>query len=204
MPSSSQPDFITTDLDVNLLATPFKVQTDWNVITGTPSSGKTTLINQLAGKGFQTVPETARLYIKREMAKGQILHPSRMDAAALQRNIKDMQLGVERKLPTNDTLFLDGAVPGSLSFYRVFGLNPNEMLLECFHHRYASVFVLEPLPFQLDEERVKEVLSFTSFLDKWHTQDYLALGYNVVRVPILSPEEWIAFVIERLSEQGLM
>jgi predicted ATPase len=204
MPNSSQPDFSTTELDANLLATPFKVQTNWHVIAGTASSGKTTLINQLAEKGFQTVPETARLYIKREMAKGQTLHPIRTDAAALQRNIKNMQLSIESELRANDMIFLDAAVPSSLAYYRVFGLNPNEILLECFHHRYASVFILEPLPFQLDEERVEEIAAFTSFLDRWHTRDYLALGYNVVRVPILSPEERLAFVLERLSEQGWM
>ena len=32
-------------LDPALLSTPFKIQTNWHVITGAPSSGKTTMIN---------------------------------------------------------------------------------------------------------------------------------------------------------------
>jgi predicted ATPase len=56
----------TTELDPDLLSTPFRVQTNWHVITGAPSSGKTTLIDQLAAKGFRTVPEGARLYIERD------------------------------------------------------------------------------------------------------------------------------------------
>jgi hypothetical protein len=30
------------------------------------------------------------------------------------------------------------------------------------------------------------------------------LGYRVVRVPVLTPEERLAFVLDRLSEQGLI
>jgi predicted ATPase len=202
MPHIPQHDFRTTELDPDLLSTPFRVQTNWHVITGAPSCGKTTLIDQLANQGFQTVPETARLYIKKEMDKGRTIHPIRANPAALQRSIKDMQLSIEDGLRFNDVLFLDGAVPGSLAYYRVFGLNPNEILPECFHHRYASVFILAPLPFQLDDERVEEIADIAGYLDEWHTWDYSALGYDVVRVPVLSPQERLTFVLERLSEQG--
>ena len=204
MLNTPQHDFRTTELDPHLLSTPFRVQTNWHVITGAPSCGKTTLIDQLANQGFQTVPETARLYIEREMAKGRTIHPIRANAAALQRSIKDMQLSIEGGLRANDVLFLDGAVPGSLAWYRVFGLNPNEILLECFHHRYASVFILDPLPFQPDDQRVEEIAAIAGYLDEWHTRDYSALGYRVVRVPVLPPQERLAFVLERLSEQGLI
>ena len=204
MPSTPQHEFRTTELDPDLLSTPFGVQTNWHVITGAPSCGKTTLIEELASQGFQTVPETARLYIEREMAQGRTIHPIRVDAAALQRSIKDLQLRVEGGLRVKDVLFLDGAVPGSLAYYRVFGLDPNEILLECFHHRYASVFVLDPLPFQPDDERVEEIAAVQGYLDEWHTRDYRALGYRVVRVPVLPVQERLAFVLERLSEQGLI
>ena len=54
MSDITQQDYSLAELDPNLLATPFKVQTNWYVITGTPSCGKTTLIDQLAAKGFQS------------------------------------------------------------------------------------------------------------------------------------------------------
>jgi predicted ATPase len=204
MPNTPHHDFRTTELDPDLLSTSFKVQTNWLVITGAPCCGKTTLIDLLADKGFQTVPETARLTIEGEMAKGQTIHPIRENAAALQRRIKDMQLGIERGLRATDVTFLDGAVPGSLAWYRVFGLNPNEILPQCFHHRYASVFVLDPLPFQPDDQRVKEMAAIAGYLDEWLARDYGALGYRVVRVPVLSSQERLAFVLVNLSEQGLI
>jgi ABC-type molybdenum transport system ATPase subunit/photorepair protein PhrA len=59
MIDNSQHGFISTELDPVLLSSPFKVQTNWHVITGALCSGKTTLIDQLTEMGFQTVPENA-------------------------------------------------------------------------------------------------------------------------------------------------
>jgi predicted ATPase len=55
-----------TELDADILLTPFEVWTNWHVIMGGPSCGKTTLINLLAAKGFRTIPEGARLYMERD------------------------------------------------------------------------------------------------------------------------------------------
>ena len=195
--------FLTMELDTCLLSLPFKVQTNWHVITGAPSCGKTTLINLLAEQGFQTVPEVARQYMEREITLGRTIAEIHKDGAALQRSLVDMQLGIESGLRAIDVTFLDGAVPGSLAWYRAFGLNPNEILLECFHHRYASVFILDRLPLQLNGLRFDDD-AYISFLDEWHTRDYRALGYNVVRVPVLPPEDRLTFVLEKLSEQGLI
>ena len=204
MLNTPQHDFRTTELDPDLLSTPFRVQTNWHVITGAPSSGKTTLIDQLADQGFQTVPESGRLCVEREMVRGRSIHEIREDFATLQHVIADMQLGIEGGLRAIDVVFLDGAVPGSLTWYRACGRNPNEFLAECFHHRYASVFILDPLPFfQEDGARDDDAL-IVGYLDEWLARDYGALGYRVVRVPVLPPEERLAFVLETLSEQGLI
>jgi len=203
MPDSSHFHFGTTELDPDLLSTPFRVQTNWHVITGAPSSGKTILIDQLADKGFQTVPEGARLYIEREMAKGRTIHEIRENKAVVQRGMVNMQLRMERGLRATDVLFLDRGIPDPLAWHRAFGLNPNEILLECFHHRYASVFILDPLPYQENGARFEDA-SIVGYLDEWHARDYSALGYDVVRVPVLGPEERLAFVLERLSEQELI
>lgn len=203
MRDSAQHDFRTTELDPDLLSTPFRVQTNWHVITGTISCGKTTLIDQLADKGFQTVPESARLYIGREIAKGRTIHEI-LESAADERAMTDWQRRVERGLQATDVVFLDRALPDYLAWWRVHGLNPNELLVECFHHRYASVFMLDPLPFQPDDQRVEEIAPIARFVDEWHTRDYSALGYRIVRVPVLSIQERLAFVLERLCEQGLM
>ena len=198
-----QHDFRTIELDPDLLSTPFKVQTNWHVISGAPSSGKTTLINQLADRGFQTVPETARRIIEQEIARGRTIHEILEDRAALQRRLMEALIGVERGLRASEALFLDRGIPDYFAYCRICGVDPNEFLAACFHHRYASVFMLDPLPFQENGTRDDDV-AIAGYLGDWATRDYIALGYDVVRVPVLAPKERVAFVLERLSEQGLM
>lgn len=125
----------------------------------------------------------------------------RRDPAALQRGVNAMTLRVEQGLRADDVLFLDRALPDALAFCRANGLNPNEILADCFHHRYASVFLLDRLPIKQDGVRFHDDLT-ADLIDEWHARDYSALGYDVVRVPVLAPEERLAFVLERLSEQG--
>jgi predicted ATPase len=203
MNDSSQHDLGAVALDPELLATPLGVQTNWHVITGGACCGKTTLIDLLADKGFQTVPETARQLMEKEKAKGRTIEEIFENGAAFERVLMDVQQGIEHGLCATDAVFLDRALPDCLTFYRIFGMDPNEILAECLHHRYSSVFVLDLLPFQLDGARIEDD-TFTVVLDEWLARDYGSLGYHIVRVPVLSPQERLEFVLERLSEQGLI
>lgn len=189
------------ELDPDLLSTPFRVQTKWHVITGAPCSGKTTLIDLVAAGGFLSVPEVGRKYIEREIAKGRTIDEIRASDVAFASMIKDLQLEIERGLKATEVIFLDRALPDCLAYFRLAGLNPNEILPECFYHRYASVFVLDRLPVQHDGVRTEPDVT-ADLLDEWLARDYSALGYGVVRVPVLPPEKRLAFVNEILAGQG--
>lgn len=189
----------TTALDPDLLSTPFELQTSWIVLTGAACSGKTTLANDLAEKGFQVIPESARLYFEQELTKGRTIKEIRRDGRALQRGIAALQAKFEHGLHAADTAFLDRAMPDSLTFYRVYGIDPNEILPECFHHRYANVFILDRLPFHRSRTLGPEDNAASEFLDEWLTRDYNALGYPVIRVPVLPPRDRIQFILERLT-----
>lgn len=201
MRDAFQQDLRATELDPDLLSTPFAVQTNWHVITGAPSSGKTTLIDQLASRGFRTIPESGRQYIEGELAKGCPIEEIRQNMAGIQIILKEMQREVEQGLPAHDLIFLDGAVPGSLAWYRAFGLNPNEMLPDCFHLRYASVFILASLPYEENGARDEDA-RIVDYLYEWLTRDYIALGYRITRVPVLPVQERLAFLLDRLAELG--
>ena len=201
MPGSSQHDFRATELDPDLLSTPFRVQTNWHVITGASCSGKTTLINLLANRGFQTVPEAGRRYFERELAKGRTIGEIRKDPATFTPQVYEIMIEHERGLRANEIAFLDRGLPDGFAFYRLAGLNPNEILSDCFKHRYASVFILNRLPYQKDRVRVGDD-ALADYLESWISRDYSTLGYNIVWVPVLPPEKRLAFVLESLSEQG--
>lgn len=202
MIKGSQNDFRTAELDRELLATPFDIQTNWHVLTGAPCCGKTTIIDQLAERGFNTVPESAHLYIEQEMDLGRQIGEILKDRIELQAILIEMQIGIEEELPADEVTFLDRALPDSLTFNRYVGLDPNELLPKCFHHRYASVLILDPLPFEEDGVRDYDSVA-VDFTDEWLARDYIALGYSVARVPVLEPEERLEFVLEKVSELGI-
>jgi predicted ATPase len=204
MLDGAKPNFRTTKLDPNLLATPFRFQTNWHVITGAACTGKTTLINQLAAKGFQTAAETAREYFEIELVRGRTIEEIRQNGATAQAGILDLQLEIEGGLRPVEVTFLDRAIPDSLTFHRVVGLNPNEILEECFHYRYASIFILDRLPMARKTPLGPEDDASSIFIDEWLVRDYSALGYQVVRVPVLPPAVRLAFVLDKLAEQGLI
>ncbi len=186
------------ELDAERLLTPFAVHTKWHAIVGAPSCGKTTLIHLLSANGFKTVPEPARTYMEGEIELGRTIEDIHRDGAALQRTLAQLQSAVEASLPPDTTLFLDGSLPSSLSWYRAFGLDPNELLPECFRRRYAAVYLLDPLPLDIDNVRFDDA-ELTGFIHSWITTDFRSLGYEVIRVPVLPPEARLALVLDHLA-----
>ena len=81
-------------------------------------------------------------------------------------------------------------------------MDPNDILPDCFQFRYASVFMLNRLPYQQDGVRGGDDAS-AAYFESWMLRDYSALGYEVIRVPVLTPEERLIFILERLSESKL-
>jgi len=189
--------YLVKELDPNSLDIPFKVQTNWHVITGAPCSGKTTLIEQLANAGYNTLYETARLYYELELAKGRTSQEIRNCGKQTQAGIFQLQLKLEEGLSTSEVVFLDRALPDSLTFHRVFGLNTDSLLPACLHYHYESVFILERLPHDRKIKLGPEDEISAHFIDQWLERDYRALGYRVVRVPVMPPRERLAFVLKK-------
>jgi predicted ATPase len=194
----------TLELDPILLQTSFKIQTNWVVITGSACTGKTTMTNMLADRGFSIIPETAREYIDQEITNGRgieeiIINPqTQLEIIKMQRRAESGDT-----VEINELAFLDRGLPDSLTFYRYNGLDPNSILLECFHKRYALVFILDRLPLQLDGARIPDE-SFLNYLDTWLEKDYVALGYQVIRVPVINPEARLEFILDILSKHRLI
>jgi predicted ATPase len=185
-------------LEPEVLANTFKIQTNWHVIAGAPSAGKTTLIELFGQRGFNTAPEPPRLYMDAEFAKGRTIQEIRQDQKKLQHTFFKLQLDMESQLNPDDVIFLDRGIPDQFSYCRIAGVNPNKFVKDCFRRRYQTVFILAPLPFDKDGYRDPEA-EIVDYFDEWTTRDYRALGYPTVRVPILSLEDRMNFILEKLS-----
>jgi predicted ATPase len=203
MRQNPQYSYRTTALNAKMLTTPFEVETNWYVLTGAACTGKTTLINLLAEKGYKTVPEIARKHFDSELASGKTLEMLLEDGLDFQRTIVDLQLREEGGIDPDQLTFLDRGTPDTVTFIRIFGYDPNILLPLCFRYRYAAIFVLDRLPLKRESTLGPEDQRSSEFLDAWLAHDYRALGYEVIRVPPVSPEERLAFVLEKVAEMGL-
>lgn len=179
----------------------FKMSTQWCVLTGAPCSGKTTLLEQLALRGFARVSEVPLRYIQQRLDSGETLAQIRSDEAALQKNLIQAKLQAEREVAPDTLTFFDRAMPDSLSYYRVTGLDPREVLPSCFEFQYQKVFLLDRLPIVADSVR-NESEETAAFLDHWLEVDYLSLGYAGQRVPVLPIEQRLAFILNILDLDG--
>lgn len=193
--------FRDAEIDSSLFSCLCGIQTNWYVLTGAPCSGKTTLIKQFAERGFQTLEEVGRRHIASELAKGRTLAELRGNEAIFQRTLLDLRLEREHGLNPVNAAFLDRGLPDSLTFYRANGLDPNGILAECLHYRYASVFLLDRLPLEMNGVRSEDE-AVSEFIDEWLFRDYTALGYDVERVPVLPIKERLTFILERVPKKG--
>jgi predicted ATPase len=201
MSRSPEYDFVRAELDGEILSRGFEVQTWWHVLTGAACCGKTTMVDMLGELGYRTVPETARVHIDCELAKGRTFEEM-FGNAADEIAITEMQRDIELGLDPREVIFLDRGLPDSLTFYRFCGMDPNMILVDCLRRRYARVFILDRLPFQQDGARIDHDET-SDRLDAWLERDYGDLGCKVVRVPVMAREERLAFLLANLKQPSI-
>jgi predicted ATPase len=158
--------------------------TRWCVITGAPCSGKTAVIGELARRGFRVVPEAARSFIDVEMKKGRTIAEIKSDPARFEGHIFRTKLALEARLPADERVFLDRALPDSIAYYRLEGLDPAEPRRRCRRVRYSHVFLFEPIEFTKDTVRSEDAQT-AARIERLIEDAYGELGYAIIRVPVM-------------------
>jgi len=171
--------------------------TNWHVITGAPSSGKTSVIRELEGLGYQVVHEVARAYIEEELKKGRKLDEIKADARTFEQQILERKIGIETSLPKDAVIIFDRAVPDSIAYYRLERLNPAECLEKAKIVRYKTVFLFDRLVFAKDSVR-SEDKAIAIKLEHLIASSYSMLGYEILRVPVLSIKQRTEFILQRI------
>ncbi|MEJ7738692.1 MAG: AAA family ATPase [Chitinophagaceae bacterium] len=83
-------------------------QTNWYVITGGPSSGKTTTVNLLKERGYITTIEHARHYLNTQRLKGKTIEEVRKNQREFQLEVLNMQIEQEAQISPEVLFFLTG------------------------------------------------------------------------------------------------
>ncbi len=170
----------------------------WYVITGGPCAGKTTLIGELAHRGYHVVPEAARAYLEAQMKKGRTLEELRSDEAAFQRALIPMKVAAEAAAPTDAPVFFDRGMHDSVVYFAWAGVTEEPGFAdELARSRYRKIFILDPLPYAKDAVRSEE----PEEARKIHADladVYRDAGFDVLRVPVMPLSERADFVLSHL------
>ena len=165
------------------------------VITGGPCVGKSTTLGVLESRGFSVVPEAARDVIARESKReGGILPWT--DFCGFQQLVLVLQLEREKDAPAG--AFCDRGVLDGRAYCRINGVALPRELAEV-EHGYARVFLLSPLErFVSDAERYEKDPALARRLHDELASVYYEAGYDLVQVPLLSPDERASFILAQL------
>lgn len=174
------------------------MKNNWYVITGAPSSGKTTLLKLLQKKGYKVYYEWARIYIDRQMKKGKTLSQIRKNELSFQKKILKLKMDFEEKLDPKKLIFMERGIPDSTAYMKICGAEKDQTLINAVENcYYKKVFLTDLIKYTADYARTEsqeEAMLIDNLLEK----SYKDLGIEVVRVPKISVEERVKFIIKNL------
>jgi len=172
------------------------------ILTGTPGSGKNTLLQQLRAEGFRCVDEVVRAVLQEQIAmKGQALpseNPRLFVQVMLARSIEDFESVGSASGP----VFFDRGIPDLITYAIRFGAEPAEFEPACQKYSYnKAAFILPPWReiFVNDSER-KIPFEKVQEVHELMVSTYRRLGFDLVTVPLDNPEARAKFVLSKVRE----
>jgi predicted ATPase len=170
------------------------------VISGCSGGGKSTLLAELARRGFATVPEPGRRIVAEEMGAGGTALPW-IDPAAFARRAIAMAIA-DRVAARGDgaPVFFDRGLIDAASALEAITGEPVLRPLAEAHRYHARVFLAPPWPeiYATDAERRHGMEAAIAEYDRL-CRDYPAVGYAVDELPRVSVAQRADYVLSRLA-----
>lgn len=161
------------------------------VLTGGPSSGKTTIIRLLESKGHNVLKESAREILEK-------FGQPKNQKEAFNLEIFMYEVQKEREDSCFGRTFLDRSQIDNIAYAKHFlGYHPKEMPLP--KDRYHAVFVLERLPFVSDGTRTEKSDEEASHRHNLVLNEYLARGYSPIIVSVFPSDNFHDSVKRRVD-----
>ena len=169
------------------------------ILSGCSGGGKSTLLGELARRGFATVEEPGRRIVIEETRNNGTALPW-IDMEAFARRAIVMALEDRQKAPPEGPIFFDrGLIDAASALRHINGDAFIETLRDA--HRYNRlVFLTPPWPeiYRGDSERKHD---FDAAVEEYErlVRDYDELGYDTVVLPKSGIEERADFILTRIG-----
>jgi len=177
------------------------------ILTGTPGSGKTSIIQELKRKGYAVVEEAATDVIALEQVNGDPepwMQPDFID--------KIVCLQKQRQINTSnfpcELQFYDRSPICTYALSRYLGYPPSACLLEEMRRiereniYQKQVFFIENLGFCQPTEARKISFEASLIFERIHLEIYTSLGYDFIKIPPHSLPKRVQSIAERFSSTG--
>lgn len=169
------------------------------VFTGGPGSGKTTLIDALASRGLTRTMEAGRAIIKDQLMIGGNALPWSDPIAFAELMLSWDLRSYKQARNTSDPVVFDRGIPDVIGYLNLMKLPVQEYMKKAARNfRYnRNVFIAPPWAeiFKQDTERKQTFEEARATYDAL-VETYMAYGYNLISLPLVSVEERVQFVIK--------
>ena len=168
-------------------------------ISGASHYGKTSVIGELARRGYETCPEAATDILREYRSiDGKDLRDK--DPEFLEMLIIARQTRREARLK-GPISFVDRGLPEVLLYCEELEIIlPKEKMLRCMSEKYDTVFILEEIDAPQKENKVRRSTPETrrQFQKKLYDL-YEGLGMKIIPVPAMSPQERADFILNHIE-----
>lgn len=148
------------------------------VISGSPCAGKTTIINELAQRGFFTVPGIGRI-------------AKRYNYTLNFQTLIELAYELEKCIPKGvNIVFSSGGLPDSIAYLKAYGRQvTHEHYKLCQRITYDKVFILEMVPKYIQDEFRDQSYELAVNIGKECENIYSELGYDILKIPLMSIDD---------------
>jgi len=171
------------------------------VISGCSGGGKSTLLDELSGRGYAIVEEPGRRIVREEVGRDGSALPW-LDAVAFLRRAIAMSLADRAAATSHEGwIFFDrGLIDAAAGLENLTGEKVLTTLAET-HRYHERVFLTPPWPeiFATDPER-RHSFDFAEAEYSRLLETYNSLGYEVVLLPKVGVKQRADFVLEKLGD----
>ncbi|MBR9765609.1 MAG: AAA family ATPase [Rhodobacteraceae bacterium] len=171
------------------------------IVTGGPGAGKTSLITELARRGFHTIPESGRAIIREEVQSGGDALPWADRMAYAERMLERDLRACSAAQALSGAVIFDRGIPDIMGYLTLCGLPvPPNVAAVAKAARYNRRAFLAPFwdeIFTQDSER-KQTRAEAEATCAVMRETYIALGYEITELPRIEVESRADFVVKQL------
>lgn len=172
---------------------------NWYVITGAPSSGKSTLIRRLSELRYTTIEEMGRKLIDHEMSRGKTLEQVNVDSPEFEEAWVRIQSEVESTLNREDVIFFDRGIIDTLGYFDYYSWPITSTINRLLANvNYKKVFLLEMLDYDKDYYRIEDAETARQLHGSFK-KVYKDKGYEVIEVPRDTVESRTTFILNHIG-----